>query len=137
MRKHQTDLAHHVIVYRRRSAFGSPPVSQRRVQRRPPGARGPPAAVGARGVPVFQRLEPSFSQLFCVEQDAAERSVLIRMPQNRHLQNDNLEYTLVILSAFVVGVTVLGELVSPMRVVALTLIVAGLILMKLSTPMAG
>lgn len=39
--------------------------------------------------------------------------------------------------AFVVGAAVLGELVSPMRVVALTLIVAGLVLMKLSTPMTG
>jgi quaternary ammonium compound-resistance protein SugE len=35
--------------------------------------------------------------------------------------------------AFLVGVLVLGELISPMRVIAAGLIVSGLILMKLST----
>jgi quaternary ammonium compound-resistance protein SugE len=36
--------------------------------------------------------------------------------------------------AFVVGVTVLGESVNTMRVLAAMLVVSGLILMKLSTP---
>ena len=36
--------------------------------------------------------------------------------------------------AFVVGVTVLGEAATPMRVLAALLIVAGLVLMKLATP---
>lgn len=35
--------------------------------------------------------------------------------------------------AFLVGIVVLGELVSPMRVLAAVLIVSGLVLMKLST----
>lgn len=35
--------------------------------------------------------------------------------------------------AFLVGIVVLGELVSPMRVIAAVLIVSGLVLMKLST----
>jgi quaternary ammonium compound-resistance protein SugE len=35
--------------------------------------------------------------------------------------------------AFVVGIVVLGELVSPMRVLAAVLIVSGLVLMKLSS----
>ncbi|KAA0968257.1 quaternary ammonium compound efflux SMR transporter SugE [Aureimonas fodinaquatilis] len=36
--------------------------------------------------------------------------------------------------AFVVGITFLGESLSPMRVLAAALIVSGLVLMKLSTP---
>ena len=36
--------------------------------------------------------------------------------------------------AFLVGITVLGELVSPTRIVAAVLIVSGLVLMKLSSP---
>lgn len=36
--------------------------------------------------------------------------------------------------AFVVGVTVLGEAASPMRVLAAVLIVAGIVLMKVSAP---
>ena len=36
--------------------------------------------------------------------------------------------------AFVVGVTVLGEALTPMRVVAAVLIVAGLVLMKFASP---
>lgn len=36
--------------------------------------------------------------------------------------------------AFVVGVAVLGESLSPMRVVAAVLIVSGLVLMKLASP---
>lgn len=36
--------------------------------------------------------------------------------------------------AFVVGVAVLGEAVSPMRVLAAVLIVGGLVLMKISSP---
>ncbi len=36
--------------------------------------------------------------------------------------------------AFVVGIAVLGEELSPLRVIAATLIVGGLILMKLSSP---
>jgi quaternary ammonium compound-resistance protein SugE len=36
--------------------------------------------------------------------------------------------------AFVVGVVVLGEAVTPMRVLAGVLIVAGIVLMKVSTP---
>lgn len=35
--------------------------------------------------------------------------------------------------AFLVGIVLLGELVSPMRVIAAVLIVSGLVLMKLST----
>jgi quaternary ammonium compound-resistance protein SugE len=36
--------------------------------------------------------------------------------------------------AFVVGVAVLGEAVTPMRVLAATLIIGGLVLMKVSSP---
>ena len=36
--------------------------------------------------------------------------------------------------AFVVGVTVLGEALTPMRVGAAVLIVSGLVLMKISSP---
>ena len=36
--------------------------------------------------------------------------------------------------AFIVGITVLGEAVTPMRVLAAVLIVAGLVLMKVSSP---
>jgi len=36
--------------------------------------------------------------------------------------------------AFVVGITVLGEAASPMRLVAALLIVSGLVVMKLSSP---
>lgn len=36
--------------------------------------------------------------------------------------------------AFVVGVVVLGEAITPMRIVAALLIVSGLVLMKLSSP---
>lgn len=36
--------------------------------------------------------------------------------------------------AFIVGVTVLGEPLGPMRIAAALLIVSGLVLMKLSTP---
>lgn len=36
--------------------------------------------------------------------------------------------------AFIVGIVVLGEAVTPMRVLAAVLIVAGLVLMKLSSP---
>jgi quaternary ammonium compound-resistance protein SugE len=37
------------------------------------------------------------------------------------------------IGAFLVGITVLGEIVSPMRIIAAVLIVSGLVLMKLST----
>lgn len=36
--------------------------------------------------------------------------------------------------AFIVGIVVLGEAVTPMRIVAAALIVSGLVLMKLSAP---
>lgn len=36
--------------------------------------------------------------------------------------------------AFVVGIAILGEAANPLRIVAATLIVGGLVLMKLSTP---
>lgn len=36
--------------------------------------------------------------------------------------------------AFIVGIVVLGEAVTPMRVLAATLIVGGIVLMKLSSP---
>lgn len=38
--------------------------------------------------------------------------------------------------AFVVGIAVLGEAATPMRIAAATLIVGGLVLMKVSTPAA-
>jgi quaternary ammonium compound-resistance protein SugE len=37
------------------------------------------------------------------------------------------------IGAFLVGIAVLGEIVSPMRIIAAVLIVSGLVLMKLST----
>ena len=37
------------------------------------------------------------------------------------------------IGAFLVGIAVLGEVVSPMRIIAAVLIVSGLVLMKLST----
>ncbi len=36
--------------------------------------------------------------------------------------------------AFIVGITILGELATPMRIFAAVLIVSGLVLMKLSSP---
>jgi quaternary ammonium compound-resistance protein SugE len=36
--------------------------------------------------------------------------------------------------AFVVGIAILGEAATPMRLLAATLILAGLVMMKLSTP---